>query len=496
MDDLSAYLGEFSAAQAPSALAPSSRLLVTPKVSASLFRPAFASALAAIKASTDALEAEYQARVARGAEDRSLGNVIRVMPDCPSDGPWGYVYRDIFDAAKENLRTLNATAYSPTSTAEQNYLWVTLIQKNVRLLRGATNISDMFLFPTGATFGDHVSRPTPEEAARSVREPIPWRDVRGSVYSSARAVVSGHTTDGGGNNPSDILGSGSRIGLQTVSKIRTTRPQNYEGAVRRALALPPNRAQAVRDAGSDLSAQMRAMVPFMVTTPQTTATERDTALDRTPAGASAADWGSDGDFRAVNTANGTFYWYPSLWLEHYRLVARVYSNLDLNTILTESFGFYAFNHNVHFASKLGMTNEQVRAIQTAAIAAQTATAGGIASGAASAINPIAGAVVAAAAALVALLVNDIGAATGDVYESPFSLFRRVPRPGCTATTAEPPGTSGTVPGATPPEAPPGATPCPAGTTGTYPNCIAPPKKSSPLVWGFGALILFAALTRK
>lgn len=38
--------------------------------------------------------------------------------------------------------------------------------------------------------------------------------------------------------------------------------------------------------------------------------------------------------------------------------------------------------------------------------------------------------------------------------------------------------------------------CPAGTTGTYPNCIAPPKKSSPLVWGFGALILFAALTRK
>lgn len=37
-----------------------------------------------------------------------------------------------------------------------------------------------------------------------------------------------------------------------------------------------------------------------------------------------------------------------------------------------------------------------------------------------------------------------------------------------------------------------ATPrCPTGTTGTPPNCIATPKKSSPLVWGAGALLLFA-----
>lgn len=488
MDDLGAYFGEFSAALAPS-VSPLVRIPVVLPDTAALLRPSFAQTLAAVKALTDALNGEYQTRNARGTRNTTLGSPFLVMPDCPTDGPWGYVYRDIFDASKENLRVLNETGAN--GTPEENFAWASLVRANAALLRGATNIADMFLFPTGALPGAPTTEMTPDEAARSVRESVPWRTPSGALYANARATVRGYRTDEGGNEPSEILASANQLGLQTVSRVRTLRPDWYELAVRQVLALPGNMSKPVRDAGSDLAAQMRAMVPFLVMDPSTT----------------PSDWGSDGNYRALQFESlmararpgpgPVRFWFPYLHLAHLRLVARVYSALDLNKILTDAFGFYAFNHNVHYAAKLGLTNEQVRAMQTAAMQTQTAAIFGTATAVYTAVNPILGLVVGLVGALTALLIQWQGAATGDVFESPFSLFRRVPRVGCTTATAEPtvpgttPGTPGPGPGTTPPPAV-----CPTGTTGTPPNCIATPKKSSPLVWGAGALLLFALIRKR
>lgn len=407
----------------PLVIAPISTLLP------SALQPSFSQTLATVGGRTDALEAEYEARNSRGTLNTALGSPFLIMPDCPPDGPWGYVYKDIFDGAKENLRKLNETGAK--GTPEENFLWVTLVQTNAALLRGATNISDMFLFPTDALPGASVTEMTPDEAARSVHESVPWRSPRGNVYSNARATVRGYRTDGSGNDPTEIRSSAKQLWSQTLSRLRTLRPDLYEAAVRSGtnnIVWDPT-ASACNGRCFDTG-----------------------AVRNTKGAAPASDWGSDGGMRAVATeggGRGLRYWFPHLYLAHYRLVARVYSSLDLNTVITNAFAFYAFNHNVHYAGKLGLTNEQVRSMQTAAMAATAGTGGGLVSGVVSAINPIAGVVAAALSALLVLLIQAVGAATGDVYESPFSLNRRVPRVGCETGGSGGGGSGGTPGGGTP-----------------------------------------------
>ena len=401
----------------------------------SALQPSFSQILATVGERTDALQAEYEARNSRGTLNTALGSPFLVMPDCPPDGPWGYVYKDIFDGAKENLRKLNETGAK--GTPEQNFDWASLVLANAELVRGATNISDMFLFPKDALLGAPTTEMTPDEAARSTVEAVPWRTPSGAVYSGARATVKGYRTDSGGNDPAEVRFSAKQLGVQTLSRLRVVRPDIYASELRRALSDTGNRTKPVRDAGADPTAQMRALAPLIVWDPTSSACDGrclDMDASRNTVGvAPASDWGIDGDFRAVATeggGRGLRFWFPYLHLSHLRTVARVYSALDLNTVITDAFAFYAFNHNVHYAGKLGLTNEQVRAMQTAAMAATAGTGGGLVSGVAAAINPIAGVVAAALSALLVLLIQAVGAATGDVYESPFSLNRRVPRVGC------------------------------------------------------------------
>lgn len=395
----------------------------------------FADILTSIAASTDTIQSELERRESGGSLQEGgrsgsrAGNTTITMPECPPNGPLGFVYGDLFDQAKENLAQLNRNYPPGDATGEQKKTWVTLIARNKFILQSATNIAREYLFPAGNGA---------PEAMQSLTATMPSPDKAGWPVAK------------GGGAPITAVRALATLPLRIVQQIYVNDRSTYDAVKRAVIRTAPDRIDAELNS-PDLSVQQNAMIryltPYRDGVPLVASTlnaDNRTLQSALPEGA----WDYNGLFayqQDVTVVTGTneitgetsrrtdrytYYVSSSMLMAAYRDVAREYSRLELRTMLLESYSFYAFNALVYFADILGLTREQIREQQTNAVRAQTATSTGTMTAVATLANPIFGVIAGALAALVDQLVAAIGAADGNVFSTPFSLFRRIPRADC------------------------------------------------------------------
>jgi hypothetical protein len=146
-------------------------------------------------------------------------------------------------------------------------------------------------------------------------------------------------------------------------------------------------------------------------------------------------------------------------------MAMTFSRVSLQQIVAEAIGFYVFNHNVWYADKLGLTVEQLReqqrAVASAGLDRTSAPILGVVGAVGSAVNPAIGLVVGIVNAIgKELLLNFIQIRP----DTPKPLFLRVPNPNVCEGR---------------PETQAGASLCPPGTTGVFPQCVPIPTPPTP-----------------
>jgi hypothetical protein len=156
---------------------------------------------------------------------------------------------------------------------------------------------------------------------------------------------------------------------------------------------------------------------------------------------------------------------PLAVLDYFQRMAMTFSRVSLQQIVAEAIGFYVFNHNVWYADKLGLTVEQLReqqrAVASAGLDRTSAPILGVVGAVGSAVNPAIGLVVGIVNAIgKELLLNFIQIRP----DTPKPLFLRVPNPNVCEGR---------------PETQAGASLCPPGTTGVFPQCVPIPTPPTP-----------------
>lgn len=466
-----------------------------------------ANSLSSIEASTQAIEASLAQRESEGVLQEGgragsrAGNTTIAMPSCPPNGPLGFVYEDLFNQAKANLGALNSI-FPSSGTPEEKQLWVNLIARNRMVLRSASNIAKEYLFPAGNGAAD---------ATESVTNTMASPDKQGWPVAK-----------GGGEPSAATVQALASLPFRIVQQIYV-RDWNLYQTIKRVALRNASSALSAKLNSTDLTEQQVAMIPYL--TPYRDSNSALASLSKFPppegtwisegAWAENALFGEQKDVRvwtgtneitgerSYRTDRRTLYSSSSMLMAAYRDIAREYSRLDLRTMLLESYSFYTFNALVYFADLLGLTPEQIREQQTSAVRARTAASTGTMTAVATLANPIFGVIAGALAALVDQLVAAIGAADGNVFSTPFSLFRRIPRADCPplAENVIPDEITSGVPAGTPGVSAPCTPPCATGSTCVSGACQPPSttqKKSSiagPVVVGASLLFLLSLLRR-
>jgi hypothetical protein len=386
--------------------------------------------------------------------------------ECPKNGPFAYVYADVFAAAKEHLRLLGNNP--PPRWTQPTYVleWQKLVSFNVQILLIATNIRPGFLFPT-ATGSRLVDRPGVDRNEAVTNN---WRTADKATKRTLMSI-------GSNGEPQFKEGARERWSHSTAFGVRPRLVDGYmlpQGVLDMMAALPPvQERRALAPAGVVATGWYKPLdgAPILQNGRYVGATpfERTVTIGTTRALANAPTMARVGSIdriqehalsvRLINDAwlnptrphvgritgtdaNGLYmadessFW-VTRWIEQWDQIALAFSKLDLDQMLLDALGFYVFNHNVWYAASLGLPFEQIRsmqvAMQQAAMQGQPVVAAvrGVTTAVAGAINPVAGAVV--------NVINQFGNLTMQwVFEAfetdaPRTLFVRNPPLACRPT---------------------------------------------------------------
>lgn len=421
----------------------------------------FRTFVASMRTRTQELDARYRGRLnVPGA--RPIGpepQTVLEMPalpggECPANGALAYIYVDIFDAAKENLRLLGESPPVRWAPVDDVLDWQKMVSWNAQLLIHATNIRPMFLFatatePSNADPANNYHRADTDPLRTLITYPDGYREGRKERWSNTQSTS-------------------AVIGAQGVLDIADAMRRANQCFYLRSIQCAPDIAMGGVDIGFWEPFGRRVEVDHNAATlggraafGRTTFTAENTIMRRaiTDAWQFMRPYSERITLRTLDGGSEqvTVTFYVTRWIEYWDQVALALSRVDLVSLLKESLGFYVSNHNIWYAAALGMTpaeaDAQRRAAQTAALESSPwhQAIRGISSAVAGAMNPAAGAIVNVLYQLSAPLFDNFILGQFET-DAPRPFFVRVPPLSCRAVAlpATPvPGTPAPAPGTLP-----------------------------------------------
>jgi hypothetical protein len=434
---------------------------------------AFTQIVDRVRAETFAIENERARRMQAGRvvwPDKSEYSVIELAagPNCPQNGGFEYVWRDLFERARNNLHLLGTTPPPRYSPANYVLTWANLIDWNTKLFESATNIRPHFLFPK--TTDPYNTDPN-----------LNYRV--STEQSLASSLGNDRWIDG---VPKVGYGRPQEVVNLALYQCHVVRPVNYQAMVDQTIAYnrdqisrysasnPAGAAQLAREnehlaSGICRSGGLDDSAPNMRTTfgewPKRGPTHIGygmgivTVLE--PNNAQPGQLGrfemkslattpqsQEGMIRQwfIDLHNPTFsiqgrseqyIWDVGLWIEHLALTARAYSRQNLDTLLTDALAFYAWNH-IPFNEQRGLIRMDPGLIQTmqraSAMARFRAKSGGFTQAGAQLISvaggPIAGAIASVMGEIGYMFLAGAIQGQFSAPDSPKYFFLRVPSLAC------------------------------------------------------------------
>lgn len=453
------------------------------------------------------------------------GRVFNQMrPPCTPGGALDYVALPAIRTAQANLSALAGLALP--IVAEDRRRYVTLVWSNIKLLKSAMNVQDMFLFPTavsppvgnapivsGSQFdqdftasatttlwtltGDGRWGTTEDQQRRRPGMPEP---------SWTRPIDTGVFRDGvwtdtpyKGRLPQAALVSYVELRREFLAQVASSMPEKAEASIARAYQTWTTE---------------RSATPCIPPLQAWCASVTEGYARENPDVFSAFGWGRDFPWALASESSPDVVWssndiyvtfvtdsagvtFPSIYnvplqLRLFQSLAAIFARLNVAETIADAVGFYTFNHNVYFADILGKTADQVRADQQTAMQLRLATNevnAAIQGTTAAVLSVVVGPIVSAIYLALGQLGNwFLGWLIGGALQPtmPYPLFLRAPPEGCPIMPVETPSAPGTC---TPP--------CTAGNTCVsgvcQPTNAKKPSIAGPAVAVGAAIFLFSIL---
>jgi hypothetical protein len=341
--------------------------------------------------------------------------------ECPKNGPFAYVYGDLFAEAKRLLRLLGDNPPPRWTPATDVLEWQRLISFNVQILLVASNIRPQFLFPTATDPGpngtghpdrnwavssnwreaDKATKRTLMDLPRS-GEPV-FREGARERWAHQTSFTRGPTI-WGGPSPQALLDARAAMPAQleetNLGGARVTNTGDINLLLDRRSTGTTFERQVVlghtRSLGNEATMERIGAVARI---PEHALSQRIISLAWiNPSQPFVSRYGGTSGLTGQYESSESRF-YVTRWVEFWDQVALAFAELSLDQMLLDALGFYVFNHNIWYSSVLGLSFEQIRsmqvAMQQAALAGQPIVAAvrGVTTAVAGAISPAAGAVV-------------------------------------------------------------------------------------------------------